>query len=172
MIDVIAKLGDDALKNLFDMILPPFPGAIDPISTNFRIQNFTIPATGVETYEIHWKTQKMTKPSGKVTMDNSFSFSFRVDKYWEIYNGLKNWKNIIADTRYGTMTPDNIKGVSAIRVPIVIISSDANGIPTGGKWIFEGSFIKELGEVAFDYTSGEPIEVDVTMNYMVLQDTF
>jgi len=172
MIDIIANLGDDALQNLFDMILPPFPGVIDPVSTNFRIQNFSIPATGVETYEIHWKTQKMTKPSGKVTMANTFNFDFRVDKNWNIYNGFKNWKNIIADTRLGTMAPDNIGGVSAIRVPVTVISSDANGIPTGGKWVFEGVFIKELGEVSFDYTTGDPIKVNVIMEFMVLDDTF
>ncbi len=172
MIDVIAKLGDDALKNLFDMILPPFPGAIDPVSTNFRIQNFSIPATGVETYEIHWKTQKMTKPSGKIVMENNFNFEFRVDKYWAIYNGLKNWKNIIADTRLGTMSPDSLKGASLIRVPVTVISTDANGLPTGGKWVFEGAFISQLGEVAFDYTTGDPITVSATMNFMVMQDTF
>ncbi len=173
-IDQIFQLGDDALQNLFDVIIPPFPGALDPISVNFRVQNFTIPATGVETYEIHYKTQKATKPSGKITMPNEFSFDFRADKYWLIYNGFKNWKNIVAHTKLGTMTEDVRIGQirSNIRVPITIISTDANGIPTGGRWIFEGSFIQELGEVGFDYTVGDPVTVSITMGFLVLNDTF
>ena len=61
---------------------------------------------------------------------------------------------------------------SNIRVPITIISTDANGIPTGGRWIFEGSFIQELGEVGFDYTVGDPVTVSITMGFLVLNDTF
>jgi len=172
-IEHVFNLGDDALQNLFDVIIPPFPGALDPVSVNFRVQNFTIPETGVETYEIHYKTQKATKPSGKIAMPNEFSFEFRADKYWLIYNGFKNWKNIIAHTKTGAMAEDVKMGqTSSIRRPVTVISTDANGIPTGGRWVFEGAFIQSLGEVGFDYTAGEPLTISVTMGFLVLDDTF
>lgn len=168
-VDVLYSLGDDALQNLFDVIIPPFPGAINTIDTQFRVQNFTIPTTGVGTYEIHYKTQMIRKPSGKIEDPKEFSFEFRIDKNWIIYNGLKNWKNIVANTRTGVMTPDII---GAIRVPITVIAIDSANIPTGGKWVFEGSHILTLGDVPLDYTSGDPIAVTATFNYLALNDLF
>lgn len=173
LIDQIALLGDDALSNLFDLIIPPFPGAIDFTQTRFRVTNLTIPATGNSPYEVHFKTQMMTKPSGKVVMPNEFSFEFRVDRFWNIYAGFKNWKNIVLDTRTGFMTPDVGVGVSGtIRVPITVIATDPQGVPTGGRWIFEGCYVQEIGDIGFDYTSGDPINVSVTMAFMVMNDAF
>jgi len=171
-IDVVQNLGDDALQNLFDIIFPPFPGLItgpDPI--RFRITNLSIPATGNTPYEVHYKTQMFTKPSGKVSMPNEFTFTFRVDKFWRIYTSFKNWKNIVADTRTGVLAEDVGIGIAgSIRVPVTVIASDSNGVPTGGKWLFEGCYVQELGEVGFDYTAGDPITVDVTMAFMVMND--
>ncbi|HUV85036.1 MAG TPA: hypothetical protein VMV86_04955 [Methanosarcinales archaeon] len=170
-IDVVAALGDDALKNLWDLIIPPFPGVIDPVSLPFRVQNLTIPKSGNTPYEVHYKTQKMTKPSGKVEAENQFTFEFRVDKYWLLYKGLRNWKNTVMDTRYGTMTPDiGIGSAGSIRVPITAMAVDSNGVPTGMLWIFEGSFCQDIGDVALDYTTGDAITVTVTMGFMAMND--
>ena len=169
MIDILHNLGDDALSNLFDCILVPFPGAIDAVNTQFRIQNVSIPSVGVGTYETHYKTQRITKPNGKIEDPKEFSFDYRVDKNWNIYNGFKNWKNIVANTKTGIMTPD-LPG--SIRIPITVITTDSNGVPTGGKWIFEGTYIINQGEVGFDYTAGDPIMVTVTFGYLTLNDNF
>ena len=67
-------------------------------------------------------------------MENQFNFDFRADKFWLIYNGFKNWKNIIAHTKLGTMAEDIAIGQpSSIRVPVTIVSTDANGVKFIGK---------------------------------------
>lgn len=166
-VDLLYNLGDDALQNLFECIIPSFPGAEDVPGTQFRIQNFTIPASGVGEYEIHYKTQMITKPSGKIEQTKEFSFDFRVDRLWRVYAGLKSWKNTIANTRLGFMAPDEL---FSFRRPITVITTDPNGTPTSGKWVFEGSWIKTLGDVGFDYTSGEPIMVTATFGFQVMND--
>lgn len=166
-VDVLFNLGDDALQNLFDVIIPPFPGVINATQTQFRIQNFTIPTTGVGNYDIHYKTQMIRKRNGKIEDPKEFSFEFRVDKYWTIYNGLKNWKNIVGNTRTGVLAPD-LPGI--IRVPITVITTDSANVPTGGRWIFEGSYIQTLGDVPFDYTAGDPLAVTATFAYLTLND--
>ena len=164
-VDILYSLGDDALANLFDCIIPPFPGVLNPVQAQFRITGFTVPTTGVGEYEINYKTQRITKPNGLIEDPKEFSFDFRVDKFWLIYNGFKNWKNIVANTRSGLMSPD-----INIRVPITVIATDSAGVPTGGSWLFEGCWIKTLGDVAFDYTSGDPLTCTVTMGYLALND--
>lgn len=169
MIDLLYNLGDDALTNLFDVILPPFPGAIDPIQTQFRVFSLNIPSTGADTYDVHYKTMHIPKISGKVVDPKRFSFSFRVDHYWKVYNGLKNWKNLILNTRTGFKTLD-IAGV--FRVPITILSSGSGGELTGGKWVFEGAACLNVADVPFNYESGDPLTLDAEFTYLVLNDNF
>ena len=170
-IDVVANLGDDALKNLWDLIIPPFPGVIDPVNIRYRVQSINIPQSGSTPYDIHYKTQKFQKPSGKVEAENTITFEFRVDRYWLLYKGFRNWKNIVIDTRYGTMTPDVGIGIAgSIRVPITAISVDPNDVPTGQVWIFEGSYCQNISEVALTYEDGTPLTTTVTMNFMAMRD--
>lgn len=170
-VEQIRQLGDDALSNLFDMEIGTIPFIPNLQSTVLRVQNFEIPATGANTYEVHYKTQMFTKPAGKVNAPNEFSFEFRVDRNWAIYKGFAAWKNAIANSYSGAIGPDG--GETNFRVPISVWAVDGNGLSPGGLgvWRFEGCYITELGSVGFDYTSGDPITVSVTMNYLRLNDT-
>lgn len=172
-IDLIANLGDDALANLFDMTLPVISD-ITELDTNvrLRIQNFTIPATGAETYDVHYRTQKMTKVGGKVDAPNEFSFDFRVDKNYNIYRAFKTWKNFVANSSTGVIMNDGSL-TSPYRGPIIVYPVDSSGVKTitGVGWVFAGCFVQNIGDISFDYTSGEPITVTVTMGYARMDDT-
>lgn len=171
MIETIYAMGDDAFSNLFAVNMGPIsflPSVTDAI---LRVQNFTIPSTGTETYEVHYKTQKITKPSGKINHPNEFSFDFRVDRYWAVYRGFVLWKNAIANNIAGTIGADNL--VTNARIPISVQALDAStGLPIvgTGAWTFTGCFVQSVGDVGFDYTAGDPITVSVTMGYMALND--
>lgn len=166
-IDTIASLGDDALQNLFEIVIPTFPGAIDVQSTMLRITKLSVPEYSINTYTIDYKTQKMTKPAAKISTPNSFTFSFRVDKYWDVYEGIETWINTIANHETGSMAADGLLGVaSAIRVPIDIIPVDANGEITKTGWTFQGCFPSGLSGISFDQSSTEPFEAQVTMQYI------
>lgn len=172
MIDQIYSLGDDALQNLWEMTIGNIPFIGDPITSVLRIQNVSIPSTGVGTYDIHYKTQKFTKPNGKIESPNEFSFTFRVDRNWIIYKAFVLWKNAIANTHSGTLAPDN--PISNLRVPISVWAIDGTGlpIPAFGRWTFNGCFVSSIGEVGFDYSGGEVITTDVTMQFLTLDDNF
>lgn len=169
-IATIQNLGDDALTNLFDMEIGTVPFLPNLQSTVLRVQNISIPETGANTYEVHYKTQVFTKPAGKVNAPNEFSFEFRVDRNWLIYKGFVAWKNAVANTYSGEIGSDGPN--SDIRVPISVWAVGGDGLrPSGvGVWRFEGCYPTSVGEVSFDYTSGDPITVSVTMNYLRLND--
>lgn len=171
MIETIYAMGDDAFSNLFDVVISPISFLASGLSsTVLRVQNFTIPGTGTETYEVHYKTQKITKPSGKINHPNEFTFDIRVDRNWTVYRGLVLWKNAVANNIAGTVGPDNI--ASNARVPISVQAVDASGLPIPGlgAWTFKGCFCQNVGDVGFDYTSGDPITITVTMGYLAMDD--
>ena len=165
-IDTIYKAGDDALANPFEIAFIPFAllGGVDNLS--IRTTNVSIPEFSIDTYEVKYKTQKMDKPSGSITTPNEWTFTFRADKYWVLYQALLAWKTFIGNEDSGAMSEDvgAIGGESAIRTDVVVIPTDSNDIPTSPGWIMQKSFIKTIAGIDFDTTSGEPILVQVTMN--------
>lgn len=167
----IAELGDDALANLWDMTFGPIPFISDVTTTTLRIQNFSIPPSGANTYEVHYKTQMFTKPSGKVDAPNEFSFDFRVDRNWIIYKAFVAWKNAVANSYSGDIGFDG--AATPNRIPITVWAVDGDGSrPTGlGVWTFEGCYVTNISEISLDYTSGDPITTSVTMNFLRMNDT-
>lgn len=169
-VETIYAMGDDALTNLFDMSIATIPYINDLTQTLVRVQGFTIPATGSSTYEVNYKTQKITKPGGKIEAPNEFTFDFRVDRNWAIYKGFIAWKNAVANSYTGDIAPDNI--LSNNRVPIDVWAVAPTGEPIigFGKFSFKGCYPSSVGDVAFDYGTGDPIIVTITMQYLGLDD--
>jgi hypothetical protein len=167
-INAISVLGDDSLSNQFAIIIPSYPGQIDPNGDNFRVTNISIPERSINTYEVHYKTQKFTKPSGKDASANEFTFEFRVDKFWNTYKGFSDWHRAIIDPVTGIQTPDFANGVSGIRVPITVQTIDSNDVPTSTGWVFDGCFPSTIPGVDFAMDNGDPIVVSITMQYITV----
>jgi hypothetical protein len=165
-IDTILSLGDDALSQEWEIILPPFPGAIDATSTALRITDLTLPEISIGTYNIDYKTQSFTKPNGKITTPHTFDFTFRIDKFWQVYQGLENWLNFIGNNDSGIMSPDILAGqASLVRIPIDIIPIDSNGTVTKAGWSLTGCFISKLDGVTFNQ-SGTVLTAKAEFNYV------
>jgi len=170
MVDKIYQMGDDALSNLFDVSIEPIAFIDDITSTLLRIQNFTVPATGTSTYEVHHKTQKITKPSGKIEAPNEFSFDLRVDRNWLVYKGLVAWKNKVANSYTGVIAPDNVLSNNRVNMTVWAVTPENIPIPGFGSWNFKGCFPMTVGDISFDYSSGDPIIVNVTFGFLALDD--
>lgn len=170
-INQIYALGDDALSNQAEVNITPlsfFPG-VDPLK--FRITDFSIPEFTIGEYEVAYKTQKFNKPNGRITTPNEFTFNFRADKYWTIYQALLVWKNYIGDDRTGAMAEDvgAISGESDIRTDVTVMTFDSNNVITSPGWTMQKAWLKSLGGVDFDNTSeGDPIIVSVTLDFVKL----
>ena len=168
MIDNVFRLGDDALDNQGEIVLNPLAVFSQGDPLRFRITSFSIPEFAVGSYEVNYKTQKFTKPTGRVSETNSFTFSFRVDKYWAIYQALLAWKMAISNDRTGVVAEDvSITGISPFRTDFTVMTKDSNNVVTSAGWQFTHAFIKSIGSVSFDNASdGQPISVDVTLEYV------
>lgn len=162
-IEAFYLMGDDALANEWEIVFPPFPGVIDLANSKLRVTQLTLPAQTKGTYEVDYKGRKITKPNGKIETTGEVTFTFRVDKNWNVYRGFSFWLNLIGDNKTGLMAPDMVNGVSAIRVPLTVYTVNSAGIPTGGNWTLDGAFITNLSTPAFDMSSGDALTCDVTL---------
>ena len=170
-IETIQNLGDDALANLFQISIGTI-GFLDTYldSTVLRVQNFNVPGTGANTYEVHYKTQKMTKVGGKINAPNEFSFDFRVDRNWKLYAGFTAWKNAVANSSTGVIMADGIDNTYRVPVSAWATGSDGTTISDFNGWLFKGCFVQNVGDIGFDYSNGDPIIVSITMGYTVMED--
>lgn len=168
MVETIYRAGDDALANQAEINITPlsFLPETDPLK--IRTTQFQIPEFAVGTYQVDYKTQRFEKPNGKIETPMEFQFTFRSDKYWTIYQALLAWKNYIGDDRNGAMAEDvgAIGGESSIRTDVSILTFDSNEVATSPGWKLHKAFLKNLGGVSFDQTSGDPITVDVTLSFL------
>jgi hypothetical protein len=171
-LDLIYQAGDDALQNQFQVIIPAFPNVINIGYTNIRVLSISIPELAMGTYEIPFGTDRFTKPSGKNETTKEFSISFRIDKYWQVYNGMRQWHGLIFNQDTGAVSSDagndGLGGLSPLRVPITVQTIDSNNTLTGGEWIFEGCWPSTVGGFDFSQDVGDPITIDTTFQYVKL----
>jgi hypothetical protein len=157
--DILVALGSDAFANNFDIIIPPFQGN-EFVSLNIRTQTFTIPRSGSETYDRRYKTQRILLTTNQVTLEKTFTINFTVDEFFNEYRKLRNWKNLVMDTKTGIPGP-----LIALKVPVTVLAYSAGGIVPTNSWIFEGARCISIGDVSFSRGSADPITVDATFAY-------
>lgn len=160
---------EDSLSNHFVFTIPAFPGMNDIVNTNLRVIQTEVPAKVIETYEVIMGGRKATRPSGISGTPNSFTFTYRADKYMKVYKGFSAWMELIQSSQLGTGLGDAVPitgGISPIRVPIILKTAEANKVPSGTGWTFLGCYPTEHGALTFDENNGDPLEVSVTVNFI------
>lgn len=169
MLDILYKMGDDAVDNEGIIVFEPLPFMSTAEALQFRISGFEIPEFSQDSYSVRYKTQEFEKPKGSITTSKDFSFDFRVDKYWTIYDDLLTWKQIIGNDDTGAISEDvnPLSGQSTIRTNFSVFPMDSNGNVTYKGWKFTNAWISSLGSVSFDQQgSGDPITVSVSLKYV------
>jgi hypothetical protein len=169
-VETLYQMGDDALANLFDISIDPIAYIDNVSSVLVRVQNLTIPASGANTYEVNYKTLTITKPGGKVDKPSEFSFDIRVDRNWAVYKGFVAWKNAIANSDTGNIGDDSPGNNNRINITAWAVQPNGDPIPNFGSWYFKGAWPSNIGDVGFDYASGDPLTVTITMNCLTVDD--
>lgn len=171
MLEKLYNVGDDALSNLFKIVVPPNDYIGNTEELEIRIQDFTVPESGANTYERHYQGAMINKPSGKPNAPKEVSFTFAIDRNYTLYKGFVNWKNNVIDTKTGQLRPD-IPSDNA-RATFTVYPTDGNGdkVEGFGKWVIEKAFPLTVGEVGFDYTSGDPVTCSITLSALAIDDT-
>lgn len=172
----VHDLGLDALSNLFvvyfDGLSNLAGGYFSSITDDelmFRIQDFPIPASGVNTYEINWWSQTFERPGGKIDAPRELSLNIRIDQNWKIYTAFMNWKQGIANMYNGNLGDvTNNNTATLIASPVVSDGTIGDDL-TGFK--FEHVWPKNIGEVSFDHSSGDPIVVPITFGFLRIDPT-
>ena len=176
---------DDAFQNLFDI---RFEENLDFDSEGFfqragfksleygkvllRVNSFEIPSVELNTYEIHHKTAKISRPNAKVEMPTEFSFNVRVDRNYGIYTDFCKWRNLIGNIQTG-LRHDLHKNLADIVVNACQVTGEANEEVQGtGQWRFKGCYVLSVGGVSLDASSGDPIEVEVKFGFLGYDDWF
>ena len=173
-IDTIYAQGDDALGSQFEVSVSELGTLFNlPDPLKFRTTSLTIPGYTIGKYAIDFKSQKFTKPNGKIDTPNEFSLSFRVDKYWAVYQALLAWKRYIADEESGAIAEDvgAISGISSFRTDIIVKAIDTNDVVTYAGWKFNLAWPSQIGDVSFDQSATEPIIVPVTFDFVKMTPT-
>jgi hypothetical protein len=169
MLDIAFKMGDDAVDNEGMIVFEPLSFMANAEALQFRISNFDIPEFSQDSYVVHYKTQEFEKPKGNITTPKEFTFTFRVDKYWTIYDELMTWKQLIGNDDTGAVAEDvsPLTASSSLRTNFSVFPMDSNGTVTYKGWKFTNAWIKNLGSVSFDQTStGEVLNVSVTLSFV------
>lgn len=178
------ELGDDA-TNIQGMvyILPPESTEGDnaygaTASLVFRATTYTIPSTQTKTVEFGYRGSKYERMiPGDSEDTKTLTITFRVDKYWKVYDQLRAWKNNIfnATSTSGIAAEDvnAITGSAPNRSTIVIKTIDGRGEETGEVWTFERAYITSLSSIQFDQTStGTPLTASATFDFVKLKNEY
>jgi hypothetical protein len=174
-IDSVYQLGDDALQNLAEIELSPFP-LFGPLkdALKYRTTQIDIPGFEKGAYEVHWKSQKFEKPSGKDDTQKTFTSTFRVDKYYTVYKALQAWWQYICNSDSGALAEDvgAVTGTSNIRTDIMVKTIDTQGITTSEGFKFERAWIKSLAGFGYQVTGGDPLECQITWSFVKMIPVF
>jgi hypothetical protein len=174
-IDSVYVQGDDALANFAEVELSPFSlfGQMKD-ALKFRTTQIDIPGFSMGSYEVHWKAQKFEKPSGKDDTAKTFTTTFRVDKYYKVYNELQKWWQFICNSDTGALAEDvsAATGTSIIRTDIMVHTIDTQGVTTSEGFKFERAWLKELAGIGYDVTNGEPISIQLTWSFVKMLPIF
>ena len=173
MIDVLAQMGEDALSNHFQLVIPSFSMLGTNIAEiNMRVLTVDLPSYEIETYEINKRGRKMTRPTGTMSFTPEISFTFRADKYWRCYNSLMTWMQLIQDNQTMAMASDSgfegIGGASTYRTDVEVwsLTNLTETAKPNNIWVGQGAYPTSIDAVSFEESSGEPIELSVTLSCM------
>lgn len=170
-ISAIYTLADDALQNFYDLSFSRFPvstsltGATSGDTLNLRVTEFQKPETGVDTYEVHYKTLKIVKPMSKTTFSNEFSFTMRIDRNYAWYKLFEDWNKAILSTENGSIGSDTGEenGSTNLRANVTVTTlSSATGATSNGIWVFHGCFPKTVPSISFSQEAGDPVTCEIT----------
>jgi len=166
-LETIYMAGDDALGNQFQVVIPAFPGCVDPVGINLRVTDFTCPELTVGTYPVDYKGGSFEKPSGKNDSAKDISFTFRIDKFWNSYKSFVNLKQLMSNDLTYQIGYDVLPGgVAPYRFPVTVLTLDGLDIPTSSGWQYNFCFLKSISAPSFSMSSGDALTCDISMGFV------
>jgi len=179
--------GADAMSNMFEVhiTIPDYQQE----SNNFmklRTNGFSPTIFSHSTYELHYKSLSILKPTSKIEGPRTFDITFRLDDYYVIYHTLNKWLKNSLNIKSGYSSTNIVKtetgNVKVIAYADLIknrgdappfydtidgvsnndFTTDSN---SSAIWEYDGVWISKITEPEFTYASSDPQEITVTFNF-------
>ena len=161
----MAKMSVDSLRNnltnparayLWEVLIPN-PGAGDSETLLLRCQTTSIPGRSVGEIHIPFKQSAGVKFPGKLIYTHTWDLTFNEGEDREIFKAFYDWcQNVIHD-KYNT-------GDVVVKTDIYLHLLDTNGT-VSMKIKLIGTYPQEVGDVALDYTTEDPVRFTVKFSY-------
>ena len=186
MVSTIFSYGEDSLNNEFSVTLqlPSFLRLdnLDNILT-FRAVGCKTPDVDIKTFTQNYRGYQIErwKPGREA---QTTEITFRLDKYWRVYDAIYDWSNIIMDLEKGGSYADSLNrqsntlqtlvqtvsglgNINGLRGTMFINQTNISGDILGKGWTYEGIWPKTVPSVTFDATSdGSPQDVTISFSYI------
>ena len=175
--------GSDNMTNLFYAeFVDDFTSSDSHLANavKVRISNFTPPTFSQGTYSVNYMTVDSVFPSAVVNGTKSLSFSFRMDKSYEIYKYLLSQKAKTTVTNLGFATnevPEPSEGGLTINIygynhPVTDESDlDPSNIEAFTlMYTFRYCWIQSITLSNYSYSGSNPVTATVTIGFMDYDD--
>lgn len=173
---------NDAQANLYKVrfyggILDSLYGSVKDQLT-IRCSGITPPMPSQDSYQVKYVTAYVDRPVTKVGLTRNFSLEFRADSYWNVYKALlalqknfmdesKSWVNINFLKENGQPDADKFFNVDVNYLEEAEVDDTSLGKPL---YRFNYCWIDNITPPTFDTSSGEPVTVSCSINFLDMDD--
>jgi len=169
---------DDALLNHFNLEFMKMPTlemkgiTSDEIQKGikYRLKTFNIFANNVPMYDIYYDGGRIARSKSVKEDAPTVSTSLRIDREWRYFIWLIKWRDAIFSK--GDISENNLR--ASIKVTPESVQQktrEANDKPKIS-WLLEGVLLTKIPEVIFDFSTGDPLIMNIEFSYLDLKETF
>lgn len=177
-VTTLLEHSSDAQNNLYYV---KFTGGTLPTdeTLTIRCSGFSLPETSQETYSVRFMNAYVNRPKPKVSLERTFTFSFRIDSQYDIYKTLLKQEKKTFDPYVGytsSSISDKAENNDLFMVTVYLAKEGGDSTNTGNTstfaeaFVFKNCWISSVSNVAFKHTSSDPLIAEVTVNYVYFED--
>jgi len=173
-VSTLISAGADAMNNMFevDFNLPVGSTEEQNARLKVRAEGFTPPTASQTTYPVHWKTVSLDRPATKISLERTFSITFRLDAYYLVYQALLQWHKVTMHASKGFASNDlsglgevTVKALDAPVVDVDGVDEDSDINKTDVTWNFKDVWIESLTPPTYSTSSAEPSKVTAKFRF-------
>lgn len=183
VINSLINAGADNTSNLFYLeFIDDYTSSDSDLANSIkvRVSSFTPPTFSQQTYTTNYMTVDETYPAASVNGTKQLTFSFRLDKNYNLYKYLLSQQAKTTVTNLGFSTnviPDSSNGGLTIKVygfdhPVTDESDlDPSNLDAFTlMYTFRYCWIQSISGLNYSYSGSNPITLTVTIGFMDFDD--
>lgn len=177
----LIETSNDAQANLYKVI---FHGGILDSEYSDLVDHLTVRCSGIEPpmatqdkYTVRYITAYVDRPVTKIGLSRTFSLTFRMDSYWEVYKVLLDLKKKFSHASKGWATHNYMSDGSIdedkfFNVDVNYLEEASTDDSETGEALyrFNHCWIESITPPSFDTNSSDPVTVTCQINFLEMED--